>query len=122
MESEGERLRRWVDGQAQIADATLAGLPDRAALLARVAELTSQDPVDARFTFAGTRLFQLRWEPGADLPVLVVRERSGDGPRVLLDPVALAGPERGHLDWYVPSPDGRLVACGISQGGSEKGT
>jgi prolyl oligopeptidase len=122
MEAEGEQFRRWVDDQARIADATLAGLPHQAALLARIGELTSQGLSDAKFTFAGDRLFHLRWAAGADVPVLVVRERLGDGPRVLLDPAVLAGPERSHLDWYVPSPDGRLVACGISQGGSEKGT
>jgi prolyl oligopeptidase PreP (S9A serine peptidase family) len=30
----------------------------------------------------------------------------------------------GHwnLDWFVPSPDARRIACGLSQGGSEQST
>lgn len=52
--------------------------------------------------------------------MLAVRE-AGDE-RVLLDPAGMTGNEHSHLDWYVPSPDGRHVACGISQGGSENST
>jgi prolyl oligopeptidase len=53
----------------------------------------------------------------------VVRETlTVDDGRVLIDPAALPGPEHSSVDWFVPSPDGRLVACGISQGGSEQST
>ena len=121
MESGGGDLCRWVDEQARATEATLTGLPHRAALLARIGELTSRRSTDASFAFAGERLFHLRLAGGAEVPVLVVRERPGEEPRMLLDPGAQAGLEHSHLDWFVPSPDGRLVACGISQGGSEKG-
>jgi prolyl oligopeptidase len=42
--------------------------------------------------------------------------------RVLLDPGAMAGDAHRAIDWHVPSPDGRHVACGISEGGSEWST
>jgi prolyl oligopeptidase len=39
--------------------------------------------------------------------------------RVLLDPSSLAF-ERPSLDWFFPSPDGRYVAFGVSEGGDEQ--
>lgn len=117
MEGEGDELRRWLAGQAEHADAVLTALPGRAELLARVAELTAGAATDSAFTIAADRLFHLRHAPGASVPVLVVQ--AGGTERVLLDPAVLPGAEHSNLDWYVPSPDGRHVACGISQGGSE---
>jgi hypothetical protein len=62
-------------------------------------------------------------EPGVhDLSASHLMAAEGQTTRVLLDPAALSGREHSHLDWFVPSPDGRHVACGISQGGSESGT
>ncbi len=40
----------------------------------------------------------------------------------MLDPNALSGETHTAIDWYAPSLDGRLVAYGISQGGSEDST
>jgi prolyl oligopeptidase len=110
----GEEMRGWLSGQATYATSVLAGLPGRDALLARVTELTAGAARRSAFKLAGDRLF---FQQGA---VLMVDD--GQAGRVLLDPAALPGPEHSSLDWFVPSPDGRLVACGISQGGSEWST
>lgn len=42
--------------------------------------------------------------------------------RVLLDPDTARGEGHHAIDWYVPSPDGRYVACGLSPSGSENST
>jgi prolyl oligopeptidase len=44
--------------------------------------------------------------------------RGGD--RVLLDPAGLSPDAATALDWWYPSPDGALLAYGLSEGGSEK--
>jgi prolyl oligopeptidase len=54
--------------------------------------------------------------------VFFQRQAASAAVPVLLDPAALAGREHSYLDWFVPSPDGRYVACGVSQGGSESST
>jgi prolyl oligopeptidase len=41
--------------------------------------------------------------------------------RVLVDPNAIDAAGTTAMDWYVPSPDGRLVAVSLSVGGSEAG-
>jgi prolyl oligopeptidase len=125
----GGEAMAWLDGQAVYADSLLAGLPLRDEIVARVAELHGQAPDRSAFALAGTRVFCLRRDPEVDLPALVVRDEP-DGPeRVLLDPAAIQGPDvngpdrgAGHsgLDWYVPSPSGRYVACGLARGGSER--
>lgn len=118
MEQDGPELEAWLTAQGDAATRYLAGLPDRADLLARVGELTAGSVVMRDFTLVGARVFVLRQSGDAATPVLVVRD--GDDERVLLDPARFADVEHSCIDWYVPSPDGHRVACGISQGGSEQ--
>ncbi|HEY0804619.1 MAG TPA: prolyl oligopeptidase family serine peptidase [Pseudonocardiaceae bacterium] len=120
MEEDGAEFGDWTAGQAQYADEYLQGLPGRSELLARVAELTASAVTSSGFAMAGDRVFLLRQDVDADVPVLVVRD--GAGERVLLDPAELSGDEHSHLDWYVPCPDGSRVVVGISRGGSENST
>ena len=114
-----EEMRRWLSGQAACAASVLAGLPGRDSLLARVTELAAGTARGPAFELAGDRLIFLQGAGGGS-PALIVDE--GGARRVLLDPAALPGQEHSSLDWFAPSPDGRLVACGISQGGSEQST
>lgn len=115
MEAEDQELAGWLAGQGEHAAAVLAALPGRAALLARVTELTSAAAADSAFTLAGERVFFLRQPPGG-VPVLMMDDR------VLLDPSVLTGAGHWNLDWFVPSPDACHVACGLSRGGSEQST
>jgi len=122
MEAQDAELADWLPAKAA---SRLAELPGRAAFCARVEELTEATTADSAFSLAGDRVFFQRQAAGAPVPVLMAAE--GQATRVLLDPAALdltapAGREHSHLDWFVPSPDGRYVACGISQGGSESST
>jgi prolyl oligopeptidase len=120
MEAEDTEFRDWLSGQGGYAASVLAGLPGRAGLLARVQELTASTTRDSGFRLAGDRVFFLHQAAEASVPVLMASD--GQATRVLLDPATLPGREHSYLDWFVPSPDGRHVACGISQGGSENST
>jgi prolyl oligopeptidase len=44
-----------------------------------------------------------------------------DSAKVLVDPKTLDPEGSISIDWYVPSPDGQLVAVSLSKGGSEMG-
>jgi len=118
MEQDGLELDAWLAAQADKATRYLSTLPDRAELLARVAELTADSVTVAGFALVGERVFFLRQDANAAVPVLVVRE--GDDERVLLDPARFTGDEHASLDWYTPSPDGHRLAYAISRGGSEQ--
>ena len=111
---------RWLDGQAAYSRSVLAALPHRRSLLERIGSLSGDREILSEFTLAGDRVFHLHRGIGAAVSALVVRD--GDTSRVLLDPSATPGQEHSVIDWYVPSPDGRYVACAVSQGGSTDAT
>ena len=118
-DADGRELREWLSGQAAYASSVLAGLPGRDSLRARVTELTAGADRRPSVKLAGDRLFFLEGVGGGSAALMA---DDGRARRVLVDPAVLPGPEHSNVDWFVPSPDGRLVACGISQGGSEQST
>ena len=70
------------------------------------------------------RMFALRFKPPAQQPVLV-RLSSLAAPalwRTVFDPNAYNTNGTTTIDWYLPSPDGRVAAVSLSEGGSEQGT
>src|SRR5262249_56445944 len=68
----------------------------------------------------GGRYFHQQRTGDQEQPVLYVREGREGPDRVLLDPAALSADRTSALDWWYPSEDGRLLAYGVSEGGSEK--
>jgi prolyl oligopeptidase len=92
-------------------------LPGRAALLDRIRALSGQSTAITSLTLAAGRVFYLRIGPSQLTPALVMREGLSGAEHVLVDPARLA--QQASIDWFVPSPDGRHVAYGLSRGGSE---
>jgi len=113
---EGPELREWALAQGAKAEEHLAALPLRAELLARMDEVT-RDTVEVTAKASRNRIEIFLRQTGA-VPALVVRE--GDEERVLLDPATVEGDEHSSLEFFAPSPDGRLVVCALAQGGSER--
>lgn len=116
-----ERVRRWLAGQAQRARSVLEALPQRAEIRAGLAQAAGGAVVRSQVRVAGDAVFCLQQEPGREVAALTVRGWSGGGERVVLDPARLGGAGHATIDWYVPSPDGRRVACAVSRGGSGRG-
>ena len=78
-------------------------------------------PTTQSLSVHGEQLFVVERPAGADQYSLVVR--SAVDPtmpaRTLLDPATLAADGAVAIDWFQPSPDGSVVAYGLSEGGSE---
>lgn len=124
LEDNGEEVAAWVDAQNRRSRALLDALPRRAAIRARLLPLL-QAPISAAPRVKGERVFSLERGGDREQAVLCVRPATGDAPeppRVLVDPAALAGDPTAAVDWYHPSPDGALVAFGLSTGGDEQST
>src|SRR3954462_13093913 len=68
-------------------------------------------------------LFALKFQPPLNQPLLVVMPATADpaSERVLVDPNRLDPNGSTIIDFYVPSPDGKLVAVSLSVGGNESG-
>lgn len=112
----------WVTAQNERTTAALARLPGRDELRERLTTLLRAGS-SVGCTVAGPVVFSLdRWGPH-EQAVLMVRPalRTG-GSRVLVDPAERSDDPTTAIDWYHPSPDGRLVAYGLSHGGDERST
>ena len=114
------RAKAWFEEQGKQARATLDAIPGREKMLARIRTLSDSTTVVTRLTLAGHRVFYLKLAPPATTPVLCVRDGLAGAEHVVVDPAnALRGGGRAAIDWFMPSPDGRHVAVGVSAGGSE---
>ena len=119
-----EVFRSWAREQADYADAVLSAIPARDRLKARLAELSNAAENIGAIETAGNRLFYLKTEPGRNGRRLFVRDLKSGGERMLIDPDAVTfdgggGGAHHAIDFYTPSPDGNLLAVGMSRGGSE---
>jgi prolyl oligopeptidase len=119
-----EEVAAWVAAQNARTRAVLDALPHRRVLHERLVTLL-QTPVVVAPTVARDRLFTLDRAADADQAMLMVRSSvdASVAGRVVLDPVAVSGGDTtASIDWFHPSRDGRLVAFGMSEAGSERST
>ncbi len=119
------RVREWSAAQNALARAYLDAIPERVAILDRVAELRQSLAPEYRSVIQrGGKLFAIKDEPPKEQPFLVVFDSVDDaeGERVLVDPSTLDPGGHTTIDFFVPSPDGSHVAVSLSRGGSEDGT
>ena len=111
------RWMPWLKAQADHTAAVMAKLPGRDGLFKSIQALSGEQVSVGMVRKAGQTLFIMRRDRGAEDPKLYVRiGKMVD--RVLLDPATILGTPQA-LDWWVPSPDGRYVAVGLSKRGTE---
>jgi len=118
-------VREWTARQSQRTRAYLDGLLVRAKLRPRLeAYISESSPRYYSLKAAGGRIFALYFDPKRQQPMLRTLGPDLDPAkaRTVLDPNVLDTTGGTAIDWFVPSPDGKLVAVSLSQGGSEDGT
>jgi prolyl oligopeptidase len=109
--------------QGEMARAQLDRIPGRAALVQRIRELSAAQVQVTGVALAAGKVFYLKLSAGQPFPVLCVRDGFAGAERVLVDPSRLSRDgSLAAIDWFQPSPDARLVAYGVSLGGSEETT
>ncbi|MEO8140296.1 MAG: prolyl oligopeptidase family serine peptidase [Gemmatimonadota bacterium] len=116
---DSEETRLWTEAQNRIARTYLDAVPARPLIQQRLATLLQIGSLGTP-TPAKGRYFYQRREGTQNQPVLYVREGVHGTDRVLLDTNALDAAGTTALDWYFPSDDGRLLAYGLSENGSEE--
>ena len=112
--------RAWTE-RAERADrgASSAASPAASAIRRRLDELLAIGALSTP-TPAHGRYFYQRRDGRQNQPVLYVRDGVDGADRVAVDPNALDPAGTTALDWYYPSDDGRLLAYGLSENGSEQ--
>jgi prolyl oligopeptidase len=123
-------VQAWFKNQDAYTRATLASIPGRDKLLARIRELATSDP--AMITdvqrLPGDLYFYQKVLPGEGVGKLYLRKGLGGEERLLVDPekveVAPANRSKGRnvLAYVAISPDGKYVTVGVTPGGSEYDT
>ncbi|MEP7123211.1 MAG: prolyl oligopeptidase family serine peptidase [Byssovorax sp.] len=119
METDSPELAAWMKAEADYTRGALDALPLRAELGARIKALDNAGSLLASARQRGGKIVYLGTEAGKNTFKLQIRDAKGKS-TVLVDPDALATSDKHFsIDYYVPSSDGRLVAYGLSQSGSE---
>jgi len=128
----------WLAAQQALWNAEASGLPLRERFARRVSELLQTGYVSPPAWRGNSRFFTRR-DPGQEHGVVYVAngitETEGetnpearisgsgwatDGPRVLIDPMAIDPSGRTTLDQWQPDKEGRLLAYQLSEGGTEE--
>ncbi|HEU4356313.1 MAG TPA: prolyl oligopeptidase family serine peptidase [Actinomycetota bacterium] len=120
-----EETRAWTGAQHERAMAYLRSLPSYGDIRRRAEELLKVESTSyAVLRQGGGTSFALKQQPPKQQPFLVTLTDLSDASteRVLVDPNAIDPSGATTIDWYEPSPDGRLVAVSLSEHGTEDGT
>ncbi|HEY2593549.1 MAG TPA: S9 family peptidase, partial [Chloroflexota bacterium] len=120
-DGESDETRAWVEAQNAATAAVLESISGRERIHARLDQLFTTGSVGTPVV-RGARYFYQRRDGRLDQPVLVVRDGDGAPERTILDPNTLSASGIVALDWWYPSEDGRLLAYGLSEGGTELST
>lgn len=113
-----DETQAWIAAQNDLTFAYLDDLPGRDRIEARLTELYDYE----RFGVPeqeGGRYFFTRNDGLQNQPVLYVADGLDAEPRVLIDPNTLTEDGTQALGGWHVSPDGRLIAYAISDGGSD---
>jgi prolyl oligopeptidase len=117
-------VQDWSAAQNAYARGVLDALPHVDQIRARVTEVMSAQTVSyGSPDFEAGKLFALKRQPPKQQPFLVVIDspRHPEDSRTLVDPNAMNAKGTTAIDWFVASPNGKLVAVSMSEGGSEAG-
>jgi prolyl oligopeptidase len=109
----------WTRDQNARTERYLAAIPERPGIRRRLDVLLAIGVVGVPTPARGRYLYQLR-EGRRNQPLLLVRDGVHGPDRVAVDPDALNPDGTTALDWYYPSEDGRFLAYGLSEDGSER--
>lgn len=120
MEGDSPEFSTWMKAQADHSRVELDKLGPLSAFRARVQELDNAAAQANLAIRVGGKLFYLAAAVGSNTFKLYVRDAIDAPERLLFDPDTLAAPgKHGSIDYYSPSPEGRYVAFGLSESGSE---
>jgi prolyl oligopeptidase len=119
-----KRVQKWSEKQNAYARHILDNLPEVKELRERITEiLTAKSVSYYSLCRREGKLFAIKRQPPLEQPFLVVMPSAEhpESEQVIVNPTKIDPSGSTSIDFYVPSPDGSLVAVSLSAGGSESG-
>jgi prolyl oligopeptidase len=117
-ELDSPATRAWVTAEGKLTDDYLAGISGRDRLHTRIGALYEYEKFGEPFQEGG-RYYYTRNSGHQDQSVLYTTQDLNAQGAVALDPNALSGTVKLIVTGYVPARDGRLLAYGVSEAGSD---
>ena len=118
-------VKAWTAAQNQYSRTWLDSRVDRSEIESQLKALYAQDtPSHTGLVARPGLLFALKFQPPKQQRLLVTLTSPNDleSEKVVLDPNEIEPKGQVAMDWFVPSPDGKLIAVCLSEHGSEDGT
>jgi prolyl oligopeptidase len=123
-EPDVEETAVWTEAQAQRTREYLDAIPCRSKVRARAAEVLGAGSTSyTGLCGAGSTFFAVKHQPPQQQPFLVALDDLDDTgtERLVVDPNQIDPSGETTMDFFVPSPDGTLVAVSLSEHGTEDG-
>ena len=121
---EDPNVKAWSEAQNQHARGKLDHLPQAATLRKQITKILGARTVSYHsLTHRNGQYFALLTQPPKQQPMLI-RFSSLEHPEqhtVVVDPNVLDNKGTTSIDWFIPSPQGDLVAVSLSKAGTERG-
>ncbi len=124
-EGDSAAVKAWTAAQNQYSRTWLDSRADRAQIESKLKALYAQDtPSHTGLVARPGLLFALKFQPPKQQRLLVTLTSPNDlaSEKIVLDPNEIEPKGQVAMDWFVPSPDGKLIAVCLSEHGSEDGT
>src|SRR5918999_783154 len=118
-DGDSPETKQWTEQQNAFTEAYLSRFAGRSKIRARLEQLLAIGVLGTP-TPARGRYFYLRRDGMQNHPVLYCREGAAGEDGEVVNPNVLNPAGTTALDWYYPSQDGRLLAYGISENGTEQ--
>ncbi len=115
---ESAEVEAWVNAQNAVTNAYLDGLSHRDVIKQRLTELWDYERYSVPFR-KGERIFYSRNDGLQNQSVLYMQDGVTDAGRILIDPNIWSADGTVALAEVVPSADGKLLAYGVQDGGSD---
>jgi prolyl oligopeptidase len=117
-DTESEDTAEWIAAQNKVTQAYLEGIPERKAIRERLEKLWNYERYSLPRRHGSTYLYT--HNDGLQNQSVLYKAESLDADReVLLDPNTLSEDGTVALAGFVPSDDGKLLAYGLADGGSD---
>lgn len=116
--SDSEETKEWISAQTALTTTYLQSLKERPYIRAKLENIWNFEKV-TNFLHQGERYFFFKNDGLQNQSVLYTMSRLSSNPEILLDPNVLSLDGTASVNFSVPSFNGKLLAYGVSQSGSD---